>query len=187
MLYTGIYHGSTVALQTFVRNFWLGCAGAVCGRVTCPLMLMMGSDWTNCWGEVFQIYRANGLGQVRVGDLVGLYYPREGGRWFGCGGSSCAKATCPGYPTTTYGFANQESWFRCWGEVFKIYARGKALGSVINSDDDIVLYYLQENLWVAQGNDRFETMKYPCLGTYRPPPLAHYDGCAFETFRIWKY
>ena len=40
-------------------------------------MQMTGSDWTNCWGEVFRIYRMSGPGNVRVGDVVGIYYPRE--------------------------------------------------------------------------------------------------------------
>lgn len=145
---------------------------------------MIGSDWTHCWGEVFTIYRANGPGSVRVGDLVGIYYPHDR-RWFGCAGSRCAKATCPGYPTIENGFATQELWYRCWGEVFKIYAKGKSSGSIINSDDDVTLYYLQDQNWVAQGYD-FPTVKRPCLGTARPPPLSTYDCCPHETFRIWK-
>ena len=147
---------------------------------------MMGNDWTACLGEVFRIYRALGPGAVRVGDLVGLYYPLEGGRWFGCGGSNCAKATCPGNPTTAHGFATAEDWYRCWGEVFVIYASGKGNGAIINAQDEIVLYYLQEGLWVGQGYEGY-TRKYPgCLGPSRPPPLDRYDGCVLENFKIWK-
>ena len=146
---------------------------------------MIGNDWSSCWGEVFQIYRASGPGTVRVGDLVGLYYPQQSGTWLGCPGDQCAKATCPGIPSFQYGFASQELWYRCWGEVFKIYARGKGNGDVINSDDDVTFYYLQQGLWLAQG-DGPHTSKQPCLGLTRPPPLNNYDGCAWETFRVWK-
>ena len=149
-------------------------------------MQMDGNDWTDCWGEVFQIYRASGPGTVRVGDLVGLYYPREGGRWLGCSPNNrCAKATCPGYPTAQFGFANQEKWYQCWGEVFKIYVKGKGLGEVVNSDDIVAFYYLNQQNWVAQGYDT-ETVKLPCLGTTRPPAYSTYDGCAYEIFRMWK-
>ena len=184
LFHPALYHGDTVALQTYVNNRWLGCAGSPCGGATCPAMLMKGSDWTNCWGEVFEIYRTL-PGAVRVGDLVGLHYPRQRGHWLGCAGNQCGRATCPGHPTTAYGFASQDLWFRCYGEVFRIYARGKSSGSIINSDDNIALYYLQNQLWVAQGYD-IHTDKRPCLGTSRPPALSVYDGCAFETFRIWK-
>jgi len=179
-----ISHGDKIALQTFVRSYWIGCSVTYCSRAPCPRMHMSVSDWNNCWGEVFQIYRANGAGKVQVGDLVGLYYPREAGRWLGCAGSKCAKATCPGLPTTLHGFAASEDWYRCWGEVFKIYVKGKTSGPV-KSDDDVALYYLQDSKWAAQG-DSGDMVKYPCLGTARPPAVSTYDSCAFETFRIWK-
>ena len=180
-----IYQGDTIASQTWTRSVWLSCSSTpYCSDNTCPLMYLTSDDWNRCRGEVFRIYRALGPGAVRVGDLVGLYYPR-GGRWLGCAGINCAKATCPGYPTTAYGFVSPEHWYRCWGEVFKIYARGKGSGAVINAQDDIALYYLQQGLWVGQGYERL-TGKYPCLGSSRPPPLASYDGCGWENFRIWK-
>lgn len=147
-------------------------------------MLMSGNDWTNCWGEVFEIYRKEGPGDVKSGDTVGFYYPRQGGTWLGCGGSNCAKANCPGYPTTHDGFRDQASWHNCWGEVFKIFARGKPTGSIINSQDEIAIYYLRDNLWVAQPDNR-DSLKFPCLGTDLPPALATYDGCFAETFRIF--
>ena len=147
-------------------------------------MQMTGNDWIDCSGEVFKIYRASGPGNVRVGDLVGLYYPGQSGTWLGCAAVNCAKGTCPGYPTTAHGFAAKEHWYRCWGEVFKIYAKGKSLGAIINSDDDVAFYYLQDKLWMAQGYDNM--IKLPCLKTSRPPPLQNYDVCSYETFRVWK-
>ena len=148
-------------------------------------MMMSGDDWTNCAGEVFKIYRASGTGAVRVGDLVGIYYPLESGRWLDCSSDNCAKGTCPGTPTTAHGFATHEHWFTCWQSVFKIYAKGKSNGAIINEYDDISIYYLQDSQWVALGYDQ-NTVKLPCLGTTRPPVLNSYDHCAFETFTIWK-
>ena len=144
---------------------------------------MTGNDWTFCFGEVFKIYRASGPGQVHVGDLVGLYYLRER-KWLGCRGVNCTKDTCPGQPTTAHGFASEDHWYRCCGEVFRIYATGKSDGTIINDRDDIMLYYLQEQLWVAQ--DDGDTQKSPCAGTTRPPPLSKFDECLLETFMIWK-
>ena len=180
----GLYHGDTVALQSFRRDHWLGCSLGHCTGAPCPGVYMRGSDWTDCWGEVFRIYRASGRGWIRVGDLVGLYYPRESGIWVGCSLSTCRMATCPGQPTAAYGFASQEQWFTCWGEVFKIYANGKNEGSIINSNDDIMLYYLNANVWVSQGYGN--TVKSHCPGSSRPPSSSKYDTCSNEVFKIWK-
>ena len=147
-------------------------------------MHMTGSDWTNCWGEVFRIYRAGGPGQICVGDIVGLYYPRLAGHWLGCTGSTCQKSSCPGQPTTTYGFALEEQWYTCCSEVFKIYAYGKNISAVINSGDDIMLYNLDQGRWVAQGEGSATTTT--CAGTSRPPSTATLDLCHQETFTIWK-
>ena len=147
-------------------------------------MHMSGTDWTNCHGEVFKIYRASGPGQVRVGDLVGLYYPNVANQWLGCSGTTCPRSSCPGQPTTTHGFASEEHWYTCCGEVFKIYANGKSDCAVINSGDDIMLYYLEQGRWVAQGDG--DTTTTTCAGTTRPPPVAKFDECYKETFKIWK-
>jgi len=145
---------------------------------------MEGRDWTNCWGEVFQIYRASGPGTVKVGDLVGIYYPRERGRWLGCPTEKCGKATCPGIPTIAYGFQNRENWLRCYGEVFKIYARGKSLGSAITAHDPVLLFYIQDQNWV--GLDTTYVLHHTCPGTVRPPPSNKYDQCWGEVMEIWK-
>ena len=137
---TAIYHGDTVALQSFMKNRWLGCSQSNCELAPCPKMEMAGSDWTNCQGEVFQIYRAAGQGTVRVGDLVAFYFPQSEGNWLGCAGSSCKKATCPGNPSIAHGFSTADKWHKCGGEVFGIYAKGKANGEIVNSDDDISLF-----------------------------------------------
>ena len=180
-----IQQGNTIALQLlYNRHSWLGCAGNPCGKASCPGIYMEGGDWTNCWGEVFRIYRLHGPGTVAVGDLVGIYYPRESGKWLGCAGSLCGKAGCPGQPTTEYGFENPEKWFQCYGEVFKIYARGKSLGEPIEAYDDVMLYYLSGQNWVGLAGDRVNHAG--CPGTIRPPPNERYEVCWGENFEIWK-
>ena len=133
---------------------------------------------------MFQIYRAAGPGAVQVGDLVGLHYPHQPGHWLGCAGNQCGKATCPGSPTTAYGFSSDERWFTCYGEVFRIYAKEKNVGDTINAGDLIMLYYLNGVLWVSQGTG--STIKASCPGTSRPPPFTKFDRCPYEGFTIMK-
>ncbi len=179
-----IASGNTIALQTFVKDQYFSCAGRVCARSGCPRAHMDKNDWNRCTGEVFRIYRKSGRGAVRVHDLVGLYYPRESGRWLGCAGNKCGKAPCPGQPTRHYGFNHRNKWNGCWGEVFRIYAKGKKRHAVVNSDDEISLYYVRGKAWVSQGFH--QTVKRGCLGNSLPPSVSKYDGCAHETFTIWK-
>ena len=181
---TAIESGDTVALQSFRKSHWFSCFGAHCHSATCPGVIISGSDWTNCFGEVFQIYRAAGPGAVQVGDLVGLHYPRQPGHWLGCPGNQCDKRTCPGSPTTAHGFSSDEKWYICCGEVFKIYAEEKNVGDTINTGDSIMMYFLSGALWVSQGTGN--TMKASCPGTSRPPPLTKYDRCPQEGFTIMK-
>ena len=137
------------------------------------------------FGEVFRIYRAAGSGHVRAGDVVGFYYPHQAGHWLGCPGANCFKADCPEFPTSAHGFASEDHWIRCWGEAFRVYTNGKSYGTVINSGDDIMLYYIQGDTWIAQGGGN--TRKLPCPGSVRPPAFDRFDECALEAFKIWKY
>ena len=168
------------------KRYWLSCDFNPCrgGAASCAGLFMEGSDWTNCWGEVFQIYRASGPGTVKVGDVVGVYYPRQPGKWLGCSPSNCALATCPGTPTTTYGFQNSEKWLRCYGETFKIYARGKSLGSAITAHDAVMLFYIQGQKWV--GLDTTYVGHRTCPGTARPPPPDKCERCWGEVMEVWK-
>ena len=180
-----ILHGDTIALQTFVRNRYLSCAGSHCDASTCPRMDMAGRDWSRCWGGVFRIYRQRGRGAIVSGDRVALYYPKQSGRWLGCAGSKCGKAPCPGVPNPTFGFSSSHRWTACWGEVFRIYARNKINGRPINSDDDVALFYQRSNQWVSQGYG-VSTVKSFCLGRSLPPHTSKFDVCGKETFRLWK-
>ncbi|CAI8020927.1 hypothetical protein GBAR_LOCUS12466, partial [Geodia barretti] len=119
---------------------WLGCAGHPCGGAPCPRLIFTGAEWNNCWGEVFQIYRALGPGAIQSGDFVGLYYGRTR-QWFSLSGNSGHTETCPGSVDPVTGFDHLHKWFICGGEVFRIYAYGKNDGAALDEEDDIVLYY----------------------------------------------
>ena len=75
-----------IALQhLFRKQYWLGCAPAgKCIKATCPHLCMEGNDWSACWGEVFQIDQQRGPGLIRIGNVVGLHYPRQKGTGFQC-------------------------------------------------------------------------------------------------------
>ena len=118
-----------------------------------------------------------------MGDLVGVYFPRDQ-KWLGCYHGDCGKYTCPGTPSNTYGFQNQDSWILCAGEAFKIYAQGKALNSPINEHDTIMLYYLIGNQWVNLANTNVARDNGP--GTTRPPSATTYESHWSYTMDIWK-
>ena len=144
---------------------------------------MRGSDWNICSQNVFQIFRAKGHGDVRAGDLVSLYLTRESGKWHTCHETTCTKYTCPGTARNEYGFDTPEMWYRCYGEVFKIYAHEKQLGDTVNDQDDILLFYLRDLDWIA-ANDRDQ--HHDCPGNVCPPPHNKYDACDEDVYRIWK-
>ena len=180
---TGVYHGNTLAIQTTTRYLWLGCAYH-CGTYPCPGVYFDGADWiSRCGGEIFRIYRMDGPGYVRVGDYIGIYYPAAN-RWLGCANTNCGKYDCPGSPTSSYGFSSQEKWYRCGGEVFRIYAKNKGTGSVIYSYDD-VMFYVGNGEWLSLLPHE-NAVKRPCPGSVRPPPAEKYDVCGGEVFNIKK-
>ena len=149
-------------------------------------MDMSGNDWSRCWGQVFEIYRHKGPGVVRSGDLVGLHYPRERGKWLNCAGGHhlCGKAPCPGRPTMRHGFKGSGQWHSCWQEVFRIFAKGKSIGTPIQPQDDVSLLLPRMKSWVSQCSGH--TRARSCLGTSLPPSLSKFDFCACETFKIYK-
>ena len=174
--------GSTIALQHLrQKRYWLGCPNKQCIQTTCPGLYMEGDKWNRCFGEVFRIYRQAGVGPIRVGNVVGLYFPRQGA-WFSMVGGKGHYGRCPGVPTKDYGFANWRLWCQCFGEVFRIYARGKSNGAVITNHDHIMLYYMHAKKWVGFFNPPdFRT----CPGTKFPPPPDRYDVCWGEVAEMW--
>ena len=173
-----------MAFQSYNRAYWLSCTPNPCNsREPCPGFAISGSEWRSCAGEVFQFYRASGPGAVRVGDVVGAYFPRRQ-KWLGCYEGSCYRRPCPGRPSNTYGFQSQDKWTVCPGEVFKIYAKGKALNSIINEHDIIMLYYLVDNQWVNLANTIVARGSGP--GTTRPPSAATYETNWSYALEVWK-
>ena len=120
---------------------------------------------------------------MRAGDIVGFYYPYQPGFWLGCAGANCANSDCPGSPTTAHGFASEDHWVRCWGEVFRVYANGKSSGTVINSGDDIMLYYIYKGiLGFLKVMEIPEN--YPALDQYALQPLINLMDVAGKPSRF---
>ena len=92
----------------------------------------------------FEVYRKEGPGNVVVGDVIALHFPKESGKWFSMLGCKGHPSACPGAPSTDNGMSTEESWYKCNNEVFKIYARNRKLGDVIRAHDNVMLYYLAE-------------------------------------------
>ena len=183
-----VVQGSTIALQiVYDKRTWLSCSTSNCRRQTCPILYMDPQDWTRCWGQVFQIYRQKGPGNVVVGDVVGLHYPQEHGQWLSLAEGYGYKKSCPGHPNLSSGFATHYTWFQCWGEVFKIFARGydgkvKDLGEVIREHDIIMLCFINQHKFVGF----FDVLDLrTCPGTTLPPPANVYDTCWGEVAELW--
>ena len=180
--------GCTVALQLMTNDRWLGCAGPRCVGAPCPGVFFEGSDWQRCWGEVFKIYRKDGAGQMKVGDYVGLFYPREN-VWFSMWGNFGHKLPCPGPPNTQFGFASRTNWGKCAGEALQIFAKGKRLGQTITDQDTIAFHYPHGRTYVQILPDRVGVSS--CLidksGGRLPPSNDAFDQCKFSSVEITIY
>ena len=135
-------------MQSYSRHLWLDCSSSQCTQSIYPRVYFEGNDWSTCRDNTFRIYRARGPGEVLVGDLVGIYLQNESGKWLSCRSPSCGNHSCPGIATADHGFAIEEHWYRCYGEVFKIYARERNISDPIMPKDDVMLNYIQECKWV---------------------------------------
>ena len=144
-------------------------------------------DWNNCWGEVFQIYRLGGQGNVIVGDLIGLHYQRVRGQWFSLNAGKSHKSNCPGPPNLSTGFSHYNKWFDCYGDIFKIFAQGidgrvKGNDETIVEHDIIMLYAMKERKYISFSDvPHLQT----CPGNFFPPPAHTYDGCWGEVAELW--
>lgn len=174
--------GSTFALQLMQKDHWFTCVRSKCGGATCPQLFFRGSDWNNCGGEVFQMYRAAGPGPILTGDFVGLYYPRENS-WFSMWQGWGRKLTCPGKPSTNLGFQDQERWYRCPGEVFRVYAEGKPEGAEINDQDTLSLYYPFSQKYVAFKITEVALDGCPVKRS-KPPSDQAFDECKYMSVDI---
>lgn len=181
----GVSHGDIVAYQhLYSKLYWVSCRYSYCSKHRCPKLYMEGNDWSNCWGEVYKIYRSRGRGYVRVGDVVGIYFPYHR-KWFSMRGGYGHKSICPGRYSYAHGFSHRQKWYQCHGEVYKIYAKGKRVGDVIYRYDDIMLYYVYGNKYVNLSH-RSRIDLSSCPGNYRPPPSRKYDDCYGQVCQLWK-
>ena len=83
-----------------------------------------------------------------------------------------------------YGFQDTERWYHCYGEVFKIYARGKGIGDAIEEHDHVSLFHIQEQRWLSM-HDHIARLG-SCPGLIRPRCIENYDYCPRTTFEIWS-
>ena len=137
--------GSTIALKLSSRSFWGSALWLSLWRYwssssTCPGDTFEGKK-DECWAEVFEIYRLHGGGNINTGDLVGIYYPREQ-EWFSMWEGYGRKSDCPGRPNVGHGFEGENHHIKCWGEVFRVYAKGKRNGVRIKDGDTLAFYYV---------------------------------------------
>ena len=179
-----VLHGSKIALQTlYSKPLWLDCdTHHFCVKAGCPKLYMEGDDWKNCRGVVFEIYRAAGAGNVKVGDFVGLYF-RPKKEWFSVYGGQAHRSVCPGTPNVKYGFATREKWEECVGEAFQIYASGKYYNDPIKDHDEVAFYYAKDKKWVSFVGSPPHLD--PCPGETRPPPAERFDFCYGEVAELW--
>ena len=140
-------------------------------------------DWLTSKHNGFQIYRMNGKGNVRVGEVVAIYYTKEK-KWLKSYSSYYIKDTCPGKPSQGNGMEDYEKWIECSESVFKIYAMGKSVGDDIRRGDDISLYVIRDKKWFSAESSYIQTKT--CSGTSRPPSSHSYDQCYKEVFTLFK-
>ncbi|XP_065894536.1 uncharacterized protein [Dysidea avara] len=170
------------------RNAWLGCpdSNKVCDLRRCPSGNENYRYPGRCWGEEFQIIgEGTSLTPIKSGQRIRLRYPREHNTWMGCPQNKrCDKRTCPGTTITAKNFKSN----RCYGEIFVIYARGKANGAVVNNGDVVMLYYPHGGLYVSiQGeNDNDDTSLNFCPGA-APPAYLSYAMCSKNSYRVYRY
>ena len=178
-----VSQGDAVAFQTYLRTKYIGCSSTYCTPTSGPGLYMNSYDWLTNSVTGFQIYRMNGKGDIRVGEVVAIYYLKEK-KWMKCSGTYCTKDTCPGNPSQGNGMEDYEKWIGCSESVFKIYANGKSNGDNVRRGDDISLYHLKDMKWLSAETSYIQ--KNTCLGTSRPPSSHSYDTCYKEVFELFK-
>ena len=168
------------------KNAWLGCAGTLCGLATCPSVNGNYRHFdTRCYGEDFQIIGEGTHGSsIKSGQQIRLSYLYEHNTWMSCSsGYRCGKATCPGTTAQGSNFNNN----RCYGEIFKIYARGKTIGQTIYNGDVVMLYYPHGCKYVSiQGENLGGANNLNFCPGIAPPAYFSYGICSKNAFRIYR-
>ena len=120
-------------------------------------------------------------GEIRSGDLIGLYYPLQPGNWLSCQGFECKKETCPGHSSIHYGFETIENWLRYYKNVYKIFTFKKGIGAPLYSGDNVMFYLVNTKTWLngegwVEGNNQCPESA--------PPRRYKFDECSHEIFTV---
>ena len=169
------------------RDGWLGCPDPVCDLRKCPSVNNNHQNFQNCWGEVFQIIgEGANYAPIRVGQRVRFRYLRLHNTWIGCRQDKdhCEHNTCPG--STLQG----KNFNRCHWEMFKLFARGKRNGAIIQNSDEVMLYHEQQGMrrYVSiQGKkDNVAGTSLDFCPGVAPPAFLSYAICSKNMFRIYR-
>ena len=166
------------------KNAWLGCHGpsTLCILATCPSIIQNYRNFDYCWGENFQIIGEGAIHHaIKSGQRVRLRYPNEHKTWITCHNNHCEKSTCPG--TTSHG----SNFNRCYGEIFKIYARGKTNGQIIYNGDVVMLLCTYRRRYVSiQGQYNEDPTSLDFCPGVAPPAYLSYGICSKNVFRIYR-
>ena len=175
-LFPALESGSTIALRIYNNN-WFSLWLELSASSHCPIRCF-DNCWVPCQGEVLQIYRMEGPGTVHSGDTVGIYYPL-GKTWFSMYEGEGHKDKCPGTPNIETGFHTRQLWYKCWGEVFLVFAKGKNNGEQITAGDRLALFYPAEHSHVRFSTNQStlsQCMLEKSGGSIQPSNRA-YDEC----------
>ena len=121
------YHNSTCSQSKAIH---VGCVSGKCGADDCAGLYFDPEDYAKWVGEVFQGYRAAGLGEINIGDDAGFYYPKQW-QWLQTVRSQTNLAPCPGIPHDSRARHCINS--GCWGELFKIMLMGRVRASQLTN------------------------------------------------------
>ena len=174
--------GRFLALQSIADSeSWLQCTTKGCNRGRCGGRLLDFDEWRACHGQVYKIYRRDGLGVVRVGDYISLIQYKTY-QWMDCDSRRCGLSNCGGRPSIQDGFEDSGKWCECSGSSFRITAYNKTIGNPVYAGDPVMLYSTADRSYILLGSN--DVTKTICPGPVFPPPLDSYDKCYGATFRL---
>ena len=170
------------------KDAWLGCpdSNKICDLRTCPSNNHNYRYFdSRCWGEDFQITgECISYTSIKSGQRIRLQYLREHNTWLGCpSNKKCNKRTCPG--TTSQG--GNIAINRYWGEMFRIYARGRTNGETIYNGDVVMLYYPPNGRYVSiQGKNFGDDTSLDFCPGMAPPAYLSYGISSKSAFHIYR-
>ena len=170
------------------KDAWLGCPDRYCDLRTCPSNNDNYLHFDNrCSGETFQIIgKGISNASIRSGQYIRLRYLHENNTWMGCPSNEyCVKRTCPGTTSEGRNFTN----YRCPGEIFSMYARGRKNEDTIYNGDVVMLFNINKGRYVSIEGEHLISVTYTnldyCPGR-TPPAYLSYGICSRNVFRIYR-